>query len=277
MGYSGSAGLYKKLGKRSWMRIDYSCTLDNPSLDKTSSYEYFTDSLTKMVGNPLLRTSLRHSLSLKVNIQRAITLKAGMNYSPRDFAYIRSLEYGNLQNGEQGNYILSTYQNGENRNWWVSMNFNRNVGKFNIDANVGYKYRKAQYESFCHSNGGWTGSAQVSYMWYKKKLYAYLNYTHDNGYNAEAQSWGTNYHDFLGVSLLKSLCREKLQLQLSYTLPFSFTSEKNHYYVASPGYEFYSCQSSKDIIHNSVSLAVSFRIDGGKSVRQYDHEMSKER
>lgn len=277
MGYSGSVGLFKKIGKHSWTRIDYSSTLNNPSQDKTSLYEYFTDSLTKRVGNPLLRTSLRHNLSLKVNIMEAITLKAGMNYSPRDFAYIRSLEYGNLQNGKQANYILSTYQNGENRSWWVSMNFNSNVGKFNIDANVGYKHRKAQYESFNNSNGGWTGSAQVSYMWYKKKMYAYLSYTHDNLYNAEAQSWGTNYHDFLGVTLIKSLFKEKLQIQLTYTLPFSFTSEENRNYIASPGYEYYSCQSSKDIIHNSINLTVSFRIDGGKSVRQYDHEMSKER
>lgn len=277
MGYSGSSGLYKKIGKHSWLRIDYSCTLDNPSLDKISTYEFFTDSLMKRVGNPLLRTSLKHSLSLKVNIMEAVTLKAGMNYFPRDFAYIRSLEYGNLQNGEQGYYILSTYQNGENRNWWISMNFNKNIGKFNIDANVGYKHRKAQYESFCHSNGGWAGSVQVSYMWYKKKLFATLDYTYDNTYNADAQSWGTNYHDFLGVNLIKSLCKDKLQLQLIYTLPFSFTSEKAHNNIASPGYEFYSCQSSKDIIHNTISFAVSYRIDGGKSVRQYNHEMSKER
>ena len=140
-----------------------------------------------------------------------------------------------------------------------------------------HKYTQAQYESFSHSHGGWTGSAQVSYMWYKKKLYAYLNYFHDNSYNAEAQSWGTNYHDGFGVNLVKSLCREKLQLQLSYTLPFSFTSEENHYYVASPGYEYYSCHFSKDIIHNTISFALSYRIDGGKSVRQYNHEMSKER
>lgn len=277
MGYSGSAGLYKKLGKHNWARIDYSCTLNNPSQDKISMYEHFTDSLTKMVGNPLLRTSLKHNLSLKVNIMEAITLKAGMNCSPRDFAYIRSLEYGNLQNGKQAYYILSTYQNGENRSWWASMNFNSNVGKFNVDANVGYKHRKAQYEGFSRSNRGWTGSAQISYMWYKKKLYAYFNYTYDNSYNAEAQSWGTNYHDFFGVNLVKTLCKEKLQLQLSYTLPFSFTSEENRNYIASPGYEFYSCQSSKDIVHNSITLAVSFRIDGGKSVRLYDHEMSKER
>lgn len=277
MGYSGSAGLYKKIGKHSWSRIDYSCTLDNPSLDRISTYEFFTDSLMKRVGNPLLRTSLKHSLSLKVNIMETVTLKAGMNYSSRDFAYIRSLEYGNLQNGEQGNYILSTYQNGENRNWWISMNFNNNIGKFNIDANVGYKHRKAQYESFCHSNGGWAGSVQVSYMWYKKKLFATLDYTYDNTYNADAQSWGTYYHDFLGVNLIKSLYKDKLQLQLIYTLPFSFTSEKAHNNIVSPGYEFYSYQSSKDIIHNTISFAVSYRIDGGKSVRQYNHEMSKER
>ena len=96
-------------------------------------------------------------------------------------------------------------------------------------------------------------------------------------YNAEAQSWGTNYHDFLSMNLVKSLFKEKLQIQLTYTLPFSFTSEENRNYIASQGYEYYSCQSSKDIIHNSITLAVSFRIDGGKSVRQYDIEMSKER
>lgn len=276
MGYSGSAGLYKKIGKHSWSRIDYSCTLDNPSLDKTSAYEYFTDSLMKRVGNPLLRASLKHSLALKVNIMEGITLKAGMNYSPRDFTYIRSLEYGNLQNMEQGNYILSTYQNGENQSWWASMNFNSNVGNFNVDANVGYKHKKAQYGCFCHSNGGWAGSVQVSYMWYKKRLFAYLDYTHDNAYNADAQSWGTNYHDFFNVSLMKTLCRDQLQLQLSYSLPFGFTSEKVHNNTASPGYEFYSYQSSKDIIHNTFRFTISYRIDGGKSVRKYNHEMSKE-
>lgn len=277
LGYSGSAGLYKKIGKHSWSRIDYFSTLDNPSLDKTSTDEYFTDSLMKSVGNPLLRTSLKHSLSLRVNIMGTITMKAGMNYSPRDFAYIQSLKYGNLQNGEDGNYLLSTYKNGKNLSWWISMNLNGNPGNFNIDANVGYKHRKAQYGSSCHSNGGWVGSAQISYMWCKKKLFATLNYTCDNAYNAEAQSWGTYYHDFFNVNLVKNLCKDNLELQLTYTLPFSFTSEKAHNNIASPGYEFYSCQSSKDIIHNTISLSVSYRIDGGKSVRQYNHEMSKER
>lgn len=275
--YSGSAGLYKRISNYGWLRLDYVCNLTNPSLNQTSPYEYNTDSLTKYVGNPLLRTSLRHNISLKLNFFDCLTLQTGMSYYPRSFSCIRSSVNRVLSNGEQENYIISTYQNGNKHNWWSALNFNSDLMNFNIDANIRYNYIKSKYDIFRHTNCGWSGNMQIGYMWYKKKIFTAMNYTFNNDYEAEVQSWNTNYNDHFNATIIKYLCHDNLQLKLSYSLPFSFSSLISYSNIEAPGYKLYSTQDNKRIIHNVICFSISYRIFGGKSVRKYQPEMSEER
>ena len=78
------------------------------------------------------------------------------------------------------------------------------------------------------------------------------------------------------VSIQKFLLKKKLELTLTYSLMFHFFNSDMITETKSPGFESRYLDKAFDRQRNRIVFSVSYRFAGGKSVRQYNRDMSTE-
>ena len=275
--FSGGLAFVGKLNNHSFLRLSYRCNASNPRLDQLSTYGYFTDSLNYKIGNPNLKATLMHDAELRYQIYDGWTLTSRLNYAPRNFVNIVESAYGTLQNGREAYYALSTQQNGRNLLWANSLNVEKQLGRFSLSGNVGYSYIRSRYADYKRSTGAWTANGNVSYVLSPSEIYLTFLYKLINSYTVTPQSVGNNRYDFFGLSASKSFCNNNLELSLSYVLPLHFMSLRGHVETATPAYVSSGYNENKYQVNHTVFFSVSYRLQGGKSIRKYKREMSDEK
>ncbi|MCR5271329.1 MAG: outer membrane beta-barrel family protein [Prevotella sp.] len=272
---SGRAGLYRKLGDKGWVRFSYDCNLSNPNLEQTTSYGYFTDSLMWYVGNQSLRPRLQHFVQLRVNLKQCLTLRSGINYTQRSIVNIREIQSGYLQNGVWADYVATMPQNGKYYDYFGSLNFNRKIGYFFLNANARYDYIEAQYQGYKQTVEGWYANCRIGYNWTKQNMAVTLSYSANKSYDADPQGKSKNDYSLMSIAVRKSWMHDKLTMSLTYSPPFVYADMSTE--VDSPGYHSYYKRYLKEVNCNRFSFNIGYRISGGKSVRDYNREMSEER
>lgn len=268
----GKAGIFTRFLKYFWGRIDYSCNMKNPSLDQTTQYGYYADTLIWQEGNPLLRTSLEHSLRCKLNVLGFATLSCDLYHSPRNICYVSELKLKG-----SGTHIVRAPQNGNHTYALTNLNVNMNNPLFLLEANIGYHYKRAEFGIYKTSANGFSGDVQLGYELHKNNITCMLNYKWGRKHSLSPQTLQSVDTDRLLIGIYKVCCKGNLMMELTYSLPFSFSSQQSKYYTITPFYEKVYEQSQKDVMRNILHFGLSYRIQGGKSIRQYKKEMSQER
>lgn len=277
MTYSGALNSFWKINRNSWLRFDYSCGIANPQLEHITTYGVFTDSLQWCGGNPNVRASITHNATLRFHFLKYLTMSGGLTYSPRNFSSITSMREGYLPNGLWSSYAATTTQNGKNFGTWCSLNYSRNIKDFSFNGDVSYIYNQSDYEIFKNHAAGWNFNLQASYYWGQKNLYFALVYKTLNVFNGYAQSINTKKGDAFGIVVNKTLMKDKVELFASYTLPWTFTSCKDRTNMQTPIMAKTAETDIKAMFNNIFCVSLSYRISGGKSVRQYNRMMSEEK
>jgi len=276
MSYSGNLGLFRRFGKKAWTRFNYYCHISNPTLNQTTSYGTFTDSLMWSGGNPALRAKIRHQVELRVNLLESLTIKGGVCYEPRSIVNVRETTEGYLQNGQWASYVAKMPENGKYLNPYFSLNFNKKIKSFSIDASLWYDYMWSKYKDYEHSIDGLHANLQVAYYWTRRHLNIYAG-CYDNGSCwAGPQSWSRGKMSGPFIGLRKTWLKNRLMARLTYFPPFSFGDIEDWSRTSVPGYESYTLTPQKDRVCNKLQFTIVYRLFGGKSVRNYKREMSSE-
>lgn len=270
-------GLFKRISQFGWCRIDYTCNMNNPSLDQTTSYGYFTDSLMWKEGNPFLRPSLEHRLHCKINAMEFATLSFDINHSPRNICNVFDLRMQDQSKEIPNNYIISAPHNGSHTNVFTNLNLNMNNDFCLCECNLNFHYKYAEYNNYNRSAKGFGGNIQIGRHLEKSKITCYISYQWGKQHSVFPQTIQTIDTDMFSVYASKTFYKDALKLEARYIFPFGFSSMSSKYSTTTPFYERTYEQDQKGIVTNNFRIALFYRIHGGKTVRQYKREMSQER
>ncbi|MCD8301712.1 MAG: hypothetical protein LUC44_01685 [Prevotellaceae bacterium] len=279
LSWVGKFTYFQKMKHEQWMSLYYSCDVANPDLQKVTSYGYFSDSLTWQSGNPLLRSSLSHWAIAKYHFLKCLTVELSDNYQPRTFTNITTLEYGLLQDGMTQSYYASIMpQNAKWNKAAASLSLDKQIKNLTLSAYVQYWHINGKYQDFKHDINGWQYSLYVDYYIEKWDFTPSLYYRNMSDYGAWAQGYSKSEIDVLYLQFIKNLCHGKIQIGGLYILPAHVTNGSNISVSETPAtvahYDNYN--KNKQINHH-IEIFFKYRLNGGKSVRQYNREMSEER
>lgn len=277
MVYKLSGMFYHKWNKWLWTRFNYWCNITHPQLDQVTEYGYFSDSLTYRRGNPALRTQVYHSTRLWLDFFKTFNIQAGYNYSPNMFATVIEPGEGPLSTGEYGTFITYMPQNTTYREFWTSFYIYKRIKAFTLSASVKYQLKEAEYEKYKNSNDGFSGGFNARYYNDKRFLTLQLGYTLGNSYGASVQGWSTSKMDYLVFYAGKDFFKQRMNISIQYVFPRIFCDGYSRLSVHSDAMTGCRITNNYKSMEHSIMFTMAYRFNGGKSVRQYNREMSGER
>ena len=277
MVYKLSGMFYHKWNKWLWMRLNYWCNITHPQLDQVTEYGYFSDSLTYRSGNPALRTQVYHSTRLWLDFFNTFNIQAGYNYSPNMFSTVIEPGEGLMSTGEHGSYIIYMPRNATYREFWTSFYIYKRIKAFTISATVKYQFKEAEYGKYKNSNDGFSGHLDVRYYNDKRFLTLLLGYILNNSYGASVQGWNTSKMDILRFYAGKDFFKQRMNISIQYVSPRIFCDGYSRRILHSDAMTGYRITNNYKSMEHSIMFTMAYRFNGGKSVRQYNREMSGER
>lgn len=273
----GNFMAYYQLMKKNWMRLTYDCMVEYPDQGLSSEYGYFTDSLTWNGGNPLLKTNVVHNLSFWIDLWWCFNFQTGYVYSPNRFATIAEIREGSLPGYSYGKYAAYISQNTKYKEWWASMSFTKRFCRnFIFKADLKYRDIHTSYLAYKNNSRGWTGSTSINYYNEKLKLNMNFAYSYTRGMNIFPQSKSIKNVEYPVLSLEKSFFKDRLSFSLNYAMMFHLFNGVQTTETNSQAKEIYTLDNVFDRQKQRVILAITYRFNGGKSVRKYNKEISTE-
>lgn len=278
--WSVSAMYWHKLTEKNWIRFNYDYGISHPNQSQTSAYGYFTDSLTWSGGNPFLRPSVSHQWKVWFDAWWCFNAQAGVTYAPHTITSFTEIRHGLLPSGMEGDYVASTYVNGRYLSPWASVSFTKRFAKdFVYKADALFALPRASYEDFKQQGREFRFKTSLQYYSRKLGMTTYLSYELNNNKLVTPQTYSTNYkNDALYLSIDKTFFHNRLAVNFVAVAPIKWGDGINKTYVVSPAIQSTSYFNSwKSNNRGALQLSLTYRFMGGKSVREYNREMSDER
>ena len=278
--WSVSAMYWHKLTEKNWIRINYDYSISHPNQSQTSGHGYFTDSLSWSGGNPFLQPSVSHQWKVWFDAWWCFNAQAGITYAPNTITGISELRHGLLPSGIEGDYVASTFVNSRYLSPWVSVSFTKRFAKdFVYKADALLALPSAKYEDFRQRGKEFSFKTSLQYYSRKYKLTTYLSYELNDNKLVTPQTYSTNCKDdLLYLSIDKTFFHDRLSLNFLVISPVKWGNGIEKTCVVSPAIQSTNYFNSwKSNNRGALQLTLVYRFMGGKSVREYEREMSEER
>ena len=260
-----------KLSKMVDLKLKYRSDSDYPSLNQVNPAETYLDAQTVSVGNPDLRPSVTHKLSIRTQIMQGLaSVEPYYHFSDSYIGQVGSLRsdglisytYDNVGNyahyGVKGNFVVPF---SKKIFWQNSFNF--------YHSSIVYKDKKNAFND-------WKWESNMMYV--DKKNALTTGFIYQRGMNKYISTQG--YHkwnnDFLAVMVQKPFMKKRLNLMLLYMLPvekgLDFIQGD---YVTTPTYQ---SQNKYDIhiLKNVFVFRLNYRFTKGKTIRKTEKEVPEE-
>ncbi len=271
-----STTLFHKFNKKTWLRVNYWYDEVNPKLEQVSNQGYFTDSLHYQSGNHSLATSIVQRGRIWLNCFGMLGLQAGFNYAPDQFAKI-TYPYSITHQGIVNNYIAERTENTRYTEWWYAVNITKQLGDFNLNANVKYQTMSAKYGSDKTKNDGFSGYAKARHYHKPWKFTTELGYHYNTYYGVSPQGYSKREMDYFQLSVSKELLKDsRLSASLQYQPPIHFTRMKYSEITDCLPLHSQNIQGILKSNRHAIRFNLTYRFAGGKSVRKYSRTMSEE-
>ncbi len=275
--YNLGGKFYHRWNKWLWMRLTHSTGISHPQLDQVTEYGYFTDSLTWQGGNPSLRTQAFHTSKLYLDFFNFFNLEAGYSFSNNLMTNVTGMGEGQLPSGQWGGYVTNVPYNTLYREWWVNFYVYKRIKSFTLSANARYQHQQASFMEDKNTNGGLSGRLSALYYNVRYRMAVQAIYDMNNNYSAFVQGWNTQKIDCLFLYVGKDFLGQRLNVALQYVSPsLAFNGKKRT--------ATHCAALDSDLIvnvfkstGNSMMLTLNYRFQGGKSVRQYNRNVSEEK
>jgi len=277
MVYRMSGGLYHRFNKDIWLRVNCNSSVSYPELSQVTNYGYFVDSLSWRMGNPALKSSVRHSASLWTDFFSMFNIDAGFSWEPNRIQNVVESAYGILPSGAEGYYSSTAPQNTNYRAAWIGLNVYKQIKNLRLSAHIEYNDFRAKYKDIGHHKSCVAGSLNARYYSDKHKLTINAAYQLDTFNSASVQGWSEQMSDHFEVQLHKSVLNQRLNATLCYCLPVHFTKMTQRNVSSTPATETIETIKLRRNEDHAITLSLSYKFYGGKSVRQYQREMKNEK
>ena len=264
--------LFYKPGQMFNMKLKYRVSTSYPDISQTDPTEIQTDMFSISKGNPKLKPTAIHHLSLKMNVlQGLISIEPYFEYSNN---YITSVGY--LQ---PDGVFISTYGNsGEYINKGVEANLTIPLGKSFVWQNSLDLYQSdLSYQDISNSLSDWRGESQLIYMNQKLDLMAGLLYQRYNSNYITLQGHYNGQNDYWAVMLQKGFFKNSLNVMLLAFLPIDWGADFTQTnYVQTKDYE-QTAITDINILKQLFMVQVNYRFHKGKTITHIEKEVEQER
>ena len=160
------------------------------------------------------------------------------------------------------------------------MSFTKRFAKdFVCKADAYFALPEATYGDYRQRGRLFNFKTSLQHYCRKYNLTTYLAYELNDRKNVTPQSYTTQYKDdFVYLSIDKTFFRDRLHVNFVAVAPLKWGDGITKIHVVSPALQStnYFC-SWKSNNCGALQLTVTYRFMGGKSVREYNREMSDER
>lgn len=266
---SYGATLSKRFNKL-YGNLRYTALTSNPSVYLMKDYGQFTDSLMWSGGNPSLKSGTIHMLSTFISHSCGLSLMANALFSPENVTSITEERTGMRPDGTVGPYIASQPQNTYSRDFHISTGYTGNIiTDLRYSINVGWSESYASYGKMRNWIGRPECSASINYHSMPNFFFVDMRYIMRAHSSAVPQGYNKSHTDQFDLSVMKMWLNGALSLTVQYTLPLHFTSGKRTSWTDTPVYTSYSLSNPQHYDSNMFQISISYRVAGGKSVRQY--------
>lgn len=257
-------------------RFNYSLQSSMPGLMAISSYGQFTDSLEYQSGNPALKATDSHRVSLNLTLLQCLTLSAYYTNIDNYIANIASAGFLPLADGGTMPYVFNRYENGDLDRWQFGIRYRKRLWKcLDVSAQANLHGCIARYGQYRQEK--WTPSADliVSYRNASLGLAAHFSYVIFNTLSVTPQSktWGTE--DGFSLAVEKNFWKDRLNLMFMWFPPLQLLDGDKNGVTRSPAMELTTWSNDTYRRNNMLSVAISLRFNGGEKVRTYRRNTSE--
>lgn len=256
-----------------FMRLNYSASTRYPALSGLQDYGQFTDSLMYSSGNPELKPSLIHDISLTATFLKSISIEGRYTHTSDGVFSHFSPAYGMIPSGATTYYTMSQPVNGIKDRWSVNLTYSKSFGPhWQISLTGTLVGERAKYGNDV------TSKVLPQYDWYvlyqtmKGSLQFYLSgYMEQNAF-ITPQSDIRDCVDIYALSVSKLLFNNRLQLLGMWLIPVHLTDSGAHGGITSPSYSIRYWADNNFRFNNTFQISVLYRFNGGKSVKKYNRD-----
>lgn len=239
------------------IRASYVTRLYSPSLNQLSPIYTAVDPLLSQHGNPDLKSSLRHTVSVDISLWDRLTITPRLRYAPQ----LTSEYYY-----KSGNSYRMTYQNMNLKEYALQMVYDQPLGKyFGLNASATYYYNKMKFNGLSNSTNGWQIDAEVNYFNPKQSLMVQLGYYRSMDKSVQLQGFQMLNFDSWMLSVNKGFFKDRVSIMLGYFLPLKWGVRSEQQRVINTDFYNESYNIGLRPYRNTLMMRISFRLSKGKT------------
>jgi len=252
-------------------KLKYRASSDYPSISQVNPFVSQLNPRAISKGNPFLRPSLVHKLSLRMNIMQGLaSIEPYYHYSDT-----RITQVGSLHNSGIFEYNMVNAELYEKKGILINLviPFSK---KLILQNSYNFFDNKIEHGDLTNNFTEWTGSSKLIYIMDSINTVTGLIYQKENIKHISGLGYSKQNTDFWLLFVQKQIFKEKGSIMLGYFLPLDFGVNYNQGgETSAPGFSL-TTKADITLVKNIFLIEFSYRFNKGKKVRKTEKDIEKE-
>lgn len=227
-----------------------------PSLYQLSPMHTAIDTFLIQVGNPELKSAVRHTASIRLTLWDRLSFIPIFKYTPKRISEI--------YNKEGQDYIRS-FANIDVKQYNFQILYDQPIGKYiTLNSMFMYHYNTAEYDNIKNSIRGWLADIDIEYYHPGHALGVGLGYYRGLEKSIMLQGYQMINMDNWVLSMKKSWLDNRLSFSVNYILPLSWGVRKEQKKEVNTAFFYELTNQDLSVYNNMILTRLTFRFDSGK-------------
>lgn len=245
------------VSKKLNIRASYSTNQHYPLLYQLSPMNTVIDTFLIQIGNPRLKTPVRHQVSLRLSLWNKLIVNSVYQYTRNEISELYT---------ENGTNLYRSFENTNIKEYSLQVTYDQALWKyFRFRNSVTYYVGQSSDAQSKTSPCGWLANSEISY-YHPKKLFGFrLGYHRNMKKQVLIQGYQMFDKDYWLISANKTFWNNRISATLSYIPPVSWGIRK--YQSRELNTSFYKEKTNLYIkpYNNILLLKINIRLNRGNS------------
>ncbi|MFT5668099.1 MAG: hypothetical protein ACI9DK_002299 [Vicingaceae bacterium] len=254
------------------VKFKYRVSSDYPTIAQTNPFVSQVNARITSTGNPFLRPSSTHRLSLRLNVIHGLfALEPYFHHSNNKIATIGDLGADNIFDYRFEN--VDKYQRIGGK-----LNFSKYFKKINFLVKSNVEIFQATIESTSGVNNfvDWKAGADLLYIFPKSRAILGLKYQHEQTKRISGLGYNKGDVDFWMLLYKQPLFKKKASIMVGYFLPITLGANFNqNAHVETTGFTM-DTNNDVSLVKNMFILEFSYRFSKGDKVKKKKKDIDQE-
>ena len=201
------------ISRTTTMAAGYATNQFYPSLNQLSPISITIDTFLNQIGNPVLKSAVRHQTFLELSLWNKLKIRPQINYISDGFSEVYERKEFKL---------YRTFDNMNFREYSLHFSFEQMLGKhFRLKNSANFYHDEALYSGIRSSVNGWTFHSEADYYHARSSFGLQLGFYRDMRKNILWQGYQMSDRDYWCISARKELWNNRIAVMLSYIPPIA--------------------------------------------------------